>query len=39
MAVKIVIEPIFEADFEDWSFGFVRRIGALIKRSVLYGRR
>jgi retron-type reverse transcriptase len=22
MAVKIVIEPIFEADFEDCSFGF-----------------
>ena len=38
MAVKIVIEPIFEADFEDCSLVFVRR-KTPIKRSVLYGRR
>ena len=38
MAVKIVMEPIFEADFEDCVLDFVRR-KTPIKRSGSFGRR
>ncbi len=44
MAVKIVIEPIFEADFEEHSYGFRPKRGAHmamkdIRRNLLIGRR